>query len=63
MVRRRSTVRFRKGAPRSRPFFESEPVIYSTEGNRSGPGELREPATAQAQGGLWHRVEAGQRVL
>jgi hypothetical protein len=63
MVRRRSTVRFRKGAPRSEPFFESEPVSYSDGRNRSGFGELRGRATAQAHGDLWPRVGAGERAL
>ncbi len=63
MVRRRSTVRFRKGAPRSGPFFESEPVIYSDGRNRSGFAELRGCVTAQAHGGLWQRVGAGERAL
>src|ERR1700752_369666 len=57
MVRRRSTVRFRKGARRSEPFFDSEPVTLlgglTAEGTGQRFGYLREPWPSAGSRGLW----------
>jgi hypothetical protein len=57
MVRRRSTVRFRKGAPRSGRFFETNPATFSSVGNRSA---VRLAAgTCQSAGSRWRPVHIG----
>jgi hypothetical protein len=39
MVRRRSTVRFRKGAPRSEAFFDTDPVTFARQIPAEGTGQ------------------------
>src|ERR1700749_1469157 len=64
MVRRRSTVRFRKGARRLEPFFDSEPVTLlgglTAEGTGQRFGYLREPCPSAGSRGLWVPSGGGQ---